>query len=403
MPDGREPATIRVVPRIADVPAEAWDRLTDGRDPFVSHAFLSALEDSGSAVAETGWLPQHLVVDDGAGGIAAAAPLYLKNHSYGEYVFDWGWADAYHRAGGRYYPKLQCSVPFTPVTGRRFLTPPDAPPETRGRLIDTLVAGMLRLADRDGASSVHVAFPVEDEWTRMGAAGLMQRIGCQYHWQNKGYATFDDFLGELSSRKRKSIRKERAKVAEQGVALKTLSGSDLTEAHWDAFYRFYCDTTGRKWGGNYLTREFFSLLGARMADRVVLVLAEHGGRPVAGALNLKGDDALYGRHWGCDAEFRFLHFEACYYRAIDYAIAHGLKRVEAGAQGEHKIQRGYLPTRTLSAHWIRDPGLGDAVASFLARERVMMEREIEGLGTLSPFRRSNDQGGDDGSDGKDDD
>ena len=311
-------------------------------------------------------------------------PLYLKNHSYGEYIFDWGWADAYERAGGRYYPKLQCAVPFTPVTGPRLLI-------RRGTddtaMRDTLIAGLREIFTRHGVSSLHVTFATRPEWEAFGKAGFLQRLDLQYHWRNEGYGSFDDFLGALVSRKRKAIRKERRKVAESEIALRAVSGSELTEDLWDAFYAFYMATADKKWGRPYLTREFFSLLGERMADDVVLILAELGGRPVAGALNLKGRDALYGRNWGCLAEFKFLHFETCYYAAIDYAIAHGLKTVEAGAQGEHKIQRGYLPTETYSAHLIRDPGLEHAVEEYLGRERRAIRHEIAALSEHSPYRK----------------
>ncbi|MDH3473033.1 MAG: GNAT family N-acetyltransferase [Rhodospirillales bacterium] len=392
MPDGREPVTIRVVSRIAEVPAAEWDACAGGANPFVGHAFLSALEESGSVTAETGWLPQHLTVADEHGRLIGCVPLYLKSHSYGEYVFDWSWADAYERAGGRYYPKLQSSVPFTPVTGPRLLLRPGA---GQGAVAAALIAGMQELAERHGVASLHVTFPERAEWQALGEAGFLQRVGLQYHWQNRGYGSFEDFLGDLVSRKRKAIRKERRKVAESGVTLRALSGGDLKPQHWDAFHRFYLATADRKWGQPYLNREFFALLGERLAKQVVLVLAEQGGRPVAGALNLKGGGAdgggtLYGRNWGSLGRYRFLHFEACYYQAIDYAIRHGLAWVEAGAQGEHKIQRGYLPTETYSAHWIRDPGFRDAVEQFLEREREMLRHEMAALEEGGPFRKNED-------------
>jgi predicted N-acyltransferase len=317
----------------------------------------------------------------------AAAPLYLKSHSYGEYVFDHAWADALGRAGGRYYPKLLCAVPFTPATGPRLLVPPAPESAPANELRSILAAALAGVAARARVSSLHVNFPGSDDARALQAAGYLSRLGVQYHWQNRGYAGFDDFLAQLSSRKRKAIRKERASVRESGVVLSALTGSDVREAHWDAFFAFYRDTASRKWGGGYLTRAFFSLLGERMADRVVLVLAEHGGKPVAGALNLLGGDTLYGRHWGSIADFRFLHFEACYYQAIEFAIAHGLARIEAGAQGEHKIQRGYLPEPTLSFHWIQDNSFRDILSRHLVRERAAVEAEIAELAEFSPYRR----------------
>lgn len=384
MPDGNEAITIRVVDSLAEIPAEAWDACAGGGNPFVRHAFLAALEDSGTVTAETGWQPQHLIVEDGAGGISACAPLYLKNHSYGEYVFDWAWAEAWERAGGQYYPKLQSAVPFTPVTGPRLMVRPGKPALLR----EALLGGMVQLAERLNVSSFHITFPTEDEWRLTGEAGLLQRVGQQFHWENRGYVTFDDFLAELSSRKRKGIRKERRAVAEADVALRTLRGAEIGERHWDAFYRFYRDTSDRKWGPAYLNRAFFSHLHEAMGDDVVLVLAEHDGHPVGGALNLVGGETLYGRYWGCSEHYRFLHFEACYYRAIDYAIEHRLQRVEAGAQGPHKIQRGYMPQPTYSAHWIADPGFRNAVARFLEEERRMVELEGQDLAEASPFRKS---------------
>jgi predicted N-acyltransferase len=389
MPDG-DAYTIRVVDRIADIPAAAWDACAGPDNPFLSHAFLAALEESGSATAKTGWLPQHLALEEAGGRLLGVAPLYLKGHSYGEYVFDHGWADAYERAGGRYYPKLQCAVPFTPVTGPRLLIHHAVGTQAGGAVADALVSGMLELARRHKVSSLHITFPTEGEWQRLGEAGFLQRMGQQFHWENQGYASFDDFLAALSSRKRKTIRKEREGALAGGIEIHTLTGAAIEKRHWDAFFRFYISTSDRKWGSPYLTREFFDLIGARMADRIVLVMAEKNGRLIAGALNLRGGDTLYGRNWGCAGDFPFLHFEACYYRAIDFAIAHGLKRVEAGAQGQHKIQRGYLPSPTYSAHWIRDPGFQRAVADFLARERRAVAHEMGELAELSPFRREAD-------------
>ncbi len=387
MPDGREPLSARTLASIREIAPEAWNALAGDCDPFVAHGFLAALEDSGSATAATGWAPMHLVIEDSSRQALAAAPLYLKSHSYGEYVFDHAWADAHGRAGGRYYPKLLCAVPFTPATGPRLLVPPGLDPTRAFDLRATLASALIQVAERIGVSSLHVNFPGPYDARVLGQAGYLARLGIQYHWQNRNYASFDDFLGNLASRKRKAIRKERAGVRASGVVLAVLTGPDVREAHWDAFYAFYRDTTERKWGGGYLTREFFSLLGERLAERVVLVLALHAGRPVAGALNLLGHDTLYGRHWGCIADFRFLHFEACYYQAIEFAIARGLSRVEAGAQGEHKIQRGYLPEPTHSFHWLKDGAFRDLIARHLERERAVVRAELAELAGFSPYRR----------------
>jgi len=376
---------IKVLGGLDQISPEQWDACAGAHNPTISHAFLSAMEDSGSVGQQAGWVPRHLAVFDGAGDLAAAAPLYLKSHSYGEYVFDWGWADAFERAGGRYYPKLQCSVPFTPVSGPRLLLRPDAEPQ----YADALVGGLIQVCEQLDVSSLHVTFPTETEWQRFGDQGFLQRTGEQFHWFNDGYASFDDFLSQLSSRKRKNIRKEREKVAEYGFEFKALNGDDLNDQAWDAFYDFYCNTSDKKWGQAYLNREFFTLLSEKMADRIVLIMVYDGDRIVAGALNILGSDALFGRNWGCSEDYRFLHFECCYYQAIDYAIAHGLKRVEAGAQGPHKLQRGYLPVRTYSAHWIRDPGLRNAVENYLKSERLHIDDEIEILNEHSPFRKQN--------------
>ena len=383
MPDGGDPTTVKVASRIAEIPAAEWNACAGADNPFLSHAFLDALEESGSAVAEEGWLPQHLVVEDGAGRVVAAAPLYLKSHSYGEYVFDWGWASAYERAGGSYYPKLQVCAPFSPVPGPRLLVRP-------GSGVDAGVfgRGLAQACGQLNLSSVHVTFCRRDEWDALGEAGWLQRLGMQFHWHNQGYGSFDDFLGALASRKRKAIRRERREAAESGFTLRTLRGAEITGRHWTAFHRFYRSTTDRKWGRSaYLTPRFWPLMAEALGDAVVLMVAERNGEPVAGALNLLGRDALYGRNWGALVDAPFLHFELCYYRAIDFAIEHGLSRVEAGAQGEHKIQRGYLPCPTHSAHWIAHPGLRRAVADFLERERPAMEHEMAALATLSPFRK----------------
>ena len=393
--EGRE-IEIQVLGSIHDVRPKEWDACAGiagmRGNPFLSHAFLAALEDSQSACGDTGWAPRHLAIRGSDGRLLACAPLYLKSHSFGEYVFDWGWADAWERAGGRYYPKLQCSVPFTPVTGSRLLVRDGTPGSDRERLQSALAAGMRSLALETGVSSVHVTFARRDEWELLGRNGMLQRRGAQYHWKNHGYADFEEFLGTLVSRKRKQIRKERRQVAESGIALTALSGGDISPRHWDAFYRFYRNTTDKRWGQAYLTREFFGLLGERLGERVVLILAEEEGVPVAGALNLRDDEALYGRNWGClslsgKRDYHFLHFEACYDQAIDYAIAHGLQCVEAGAQGEHKIQRGYLPVETYSAHWIADLRFEAAVADFLRRENRAVDMEIAELDGWSPYRR----------------
>lgn len=384
MPDGTEPVAVKVLSSLADISAAEWDACAGSINPFVSHSFLSALEESGSVRAEAGWQPQHLIIENAAGEITACAPLYLKSHSYGEYVFDWSWADAYHRAGGDYYPKLLCAVPFSPVPGPRLLIHPKADPL---RNTQALLGAMVQLAEQHKVSSVHINFVEKDAWTTLGDLGFLRRTGHQFHWLNDGYETFDDFLAALSSRKRKAIKKERREVADQPVQLRTITGGDITEAHWDALFAFYIDTASRKWGEPYLNREFFSLLGQKMADRVVLFMAELDGIPLAAAFNMLGEDALYGRYWGCVEDYKFLHFEACYYRAIDFAIEHRLAKVEAGAQGSHKVQRGYLPTHTYSAHWVADPGLSQAIARFLNNERQMIDQEIDGYRLQSPFKK----------------
>lgn len=387
MPDGSEgaEATVRLAKSISDVPAEHWDACAGPGNPFLSHAFLLSLEESESVCPRTGWLPQHLLYENDQGELLGAAPLYLKGHSHGEYVFDWAWADAFERAGGKYYPKLLSAVPFTPVTCRKLLIRPDADPI---RTAEILAGGLIGVTDQHAVSSLHVNFPPEEESALLEEMGFLRRRALQYHWENRGYESFDDFLGDLSSRKRKSIRKERREAAEHGVEIKMLTGDAIEPRHWDAFYRFYMDTSDRKWGSAYLNREFFALLGERMADRVLLVMAEYEGHLVGGALNLIGEDTLYGRNWGCVADFKFLHFEACYYRAIDFAIERGLAKVEAGAQGQHKIQRGYLPTFTYSNHYIPDPGFASAVKDFLDRESRHMAEEKDYLAEGSPFRKA---------------
>ena len=397
---------IRVLDSIAEVAAADWDACANPNthlysepertpsdndklveqhtyNPFISHAFLSALEVSGSATAKTGWRPQHLIAEVD-GRIVGAVPCYLKSHSRGEYVFDRGWAEAFERAGGHYYPKLQVSIPFTPASGRRLLVAPGPAAErVRGALAD----GLIELCHRHAASSVHVTFLPESEWKLLARHGYLQRIDQQFHWENAGYATFEDFLGALAARKRKAIRRERRDAVAHGIEICWLTGSQLTESVWDTFFAFYMETGSRKWGRPYLTRRFYSLVGQQMADRILLVMAKRAGQYIAGAINFIGADTLFGRHWGAIEHHPFLHFELCYYQAIEYAIRHGLARVEAGAQGEHKLARGYLPQVTRSAHYVADPALRRAVADFLARERAYVAAAGEELGEMSPFRR----------------
>jgi hypothetical protein len=385
---------IRVLPSLAEIPAAAWDACANpgtasgssalAYNPFVSHDFLRSLEVSGSSVARTGWQPQHLVAEDQSGAALGVAPCYLKSHSRGEYVFDRGWAEAYERAGGDYYPKLQVSVPFTPATGRRLLA---APGHHSHEVEAALAQGLIELARLREASSAHVTFMPEPEWRLLAERGFLQRTDQQFHWENAGYATFDDFLGALAARKRKVLKRERRDALANGITIDWLTGSDLTEAAWDDFFTFYIDTGSRKWGRPYLTREFFSLVNDKMADRILLVMARRAGRYVAGALNFIGSDTLFGRHWGAIEHHPFLHFELCYYQAIDFAIARKLARVEAGAQGEHKLARGYVPTTTFSAHYIVDPALRRAIADYLVRERAYVEAAGREMSDMTPFRK----------------
>jgi len=380
----------RVASSLASVEPAAWDACANaGRDPaerfnpFVSHAFLSALERSGSVGARSGWTPAHALIEDRAGRLAAAAPAYVKTHSLGEYVFDQAFAEAYRRAGGRYYPKIQVSVPFTPVTGSRLLLEKDAPEAARAALIGALRA----LCRSCGASSLHFTFATELEASALAEEGFLLRAGEQFHFINQGYRDFDDFLDALASRKRKTIKRERREALGADLTIELLTGSDIAQRHWDAFFAFYIHTGARKWGRPYLTRAFFDEIGGTMPERILLIMVRKGVDYIAGALNLLGDDAIYGRHWGALEERPFLHFEVCYHQAIDYAIRHGFKRVEAGAQGEHKLARGYRPVTTHSAHEFADPRLRAAVADYLTRERDAVAAMIKDYEEALPFRR----------------
>jgi predicted N-acyltransferase len=396
--------TLEAVPSVSEIPAADWDACANpagaspvlnasfdphskaGYNPFVSHAFFSALEASGSACARTGWGPHHLLarID---GEIAGIVPCYLKSHSQGEYVFDRGWADAYERAGGRYYPKLQASVPFTPATGPRLLIRNEF---DRDEIGTALASGLVALCGMTKASSAHVTFAPEAEWKFLAACGFLQRTDQQFHWHNQGYRDFEDFLASLNSRHRKAIKRERREALASGVTIHALNGSDITEEAWDAFFAFYMETGSRKWGRPYLTRAFFSLIGESMADDVVLIMARRNGRWVAGAINFIGSDTLFGRNWGAIEHHPFLHFEVCYYQAIDFAIRRGLRTVEAGAQGEHKIARGYLPQTTYSAHYIADADLRRAISEYLKRERAYVAEAGRELSEAGPFRKSLD-------------
>jgi uncharacterized protein len=389
--------TLKVVNAIGEVPAAAWDACANppaavgsrgqanpGYNPFISHDFLSSLELSGSVRNRAGWQPMHLVAEDG-GTIVGVVPCYAKSHSQGEYVFDHGWADADERAGCDYYPKLQVAVPFTPAQGRRLLVRPGQHADAvRGALADSLAA----ICKRSNASSVHVTFLTEEEWRMLGSRNYLQRTHRQFHWLNENYGTFDAFLAALSSRKRKTIRREREDALSNGITIDWLTGSDLTESVWDVFFEFYMETGSRKWGRPYLTRSFYSIVGEKMRDKILLVMAKRNGRYIAGAINFIGSDALFGRHWGCTEQHAFLHFEVCYYQAMQFAIERKLARVEAGAGGEHKVTRGYMPTTTYSAHYIADPRLRRAIDDFLSHERAHVQAEIEEYAEAAPFRKS---------------
>ncbi|WP_131117387.1 GNAT family N-acetyltransferase [Lichenihabitans psoromatis] len=400
-PSGEDVAdlSVRVVSTIAAVAAETWDRCAnpvslepsdpseprgERHNPFLSHAFLSALEEAGCTGPRAGWQPVHVVVETANGDVVGVAPTYIKSHSQGEYVFDQGWADAYERAGGHYYPKIQVAVPFTPVTGRRLLV---AEGPFGDAAATALCAGLDALRTQVKASSIHLTFLTKPEWDMLGERDYLQRTDQQFHFINDGYADFETFLAALASRKRKMIRRERKDALANGITIEHVTGRDLTEAHWDAFYRFYMDTGARKWGRPYLNRKFFSLIGQSMPERVLLVLAKRENRYIAGAINFIGDDALYGRNWGAVEEHPFLHFEVCYYQAIDFALSRGLARVEAGAQGEHKLARGYRAVPTYSAHHIADRRLAQAVSDYLERERAYAADALEAYAEHAPFRR----------------
>jgi len=377
--------SIRTLARIADLPAAEWDRCAGTDNPFVSHAFLDALEQSGCVAPRSGWQPVHLVAETADGSVIGCLPLYIKGHSQGEYIFDHGWADAFARAGGQYYPKLLSAVPFTPVTGPRFLVAPDQDAATA---IDVLLQGAQEVMRRYKLSSLHVNFLTETQAEAATLSGdMLLRLGEQFHWRNDDYADFEAFLAALNSRKRKAIRKERREAVADGIEIAVLQGDALTDEHWDAFFDFYMDTGSRKWGQPYLNRDFFHRLQATLADRVVLVMAKRNSRWIAGAWNMLGSTALYGRNWGCIEYHPGLHFECCYYQAIDYAIRHGLDRVEAGAQGEHKLARGYLPVPIHSVHAMADPGFHKAVSRYLKDERAHIAGLISALDEHSPFRQ----------------
>jgi predicted N-acyltransferase len=379
--------TLEAVSSVGQITADEWNACAQSEgayNPFVSHAFFAALEDSGSAVARTGWAARHLVARMG-GQAVGIVPCYLKNHSQGEYVFDHGWADAYARAGGSYYPKLQATVPFTPATGPRLLVR-DGPDAIRIR--ESLAGGLVALCGVTQASSVHVTFAREDEWTLLAEHGFLQRTDQQFHWRNEGYGSFEDFLATLASRHRKAIRRERRDALANGITIHSLTGDDITPDAWDAFFEFYMETGSRKWGRPYLTRAFYDQIGETMPKDVLLLMARRDGKWIAGAINFIGSDTLFGRHWGAVEHHPFLHFEVCYYQAIDFAIRRGLKRVEAGAQGEHKIARGYLPQTTYSAHYIADPALRRAIRDYLKQERSYVREAVRELTEAGPFRKS---------------
>ncbi|MGJ8533984.1 MAG: GNAT family N-acetyltransferase [Alphaproteobacteria bacterium] len=395
------PNSVRLLSSLSDIGREEWDacanpgwsntRPLDSKpqdipyNPFLSYDFLSSLEESGSATDSAGWYARHLVLEKPGDAPLAVVPAYLKTHSQGEYVFDHGWADAYERAGGSYYPKLQMSVPFTPVTGRRLLI---ADQSRHKQIAALLAAAIQQVTVQFEASSAHLTFLTEQEWDALSDMNFLRRTDQQFHWRNNSYESYEDFLAALSSSKRKALRKERRRALENDIEIEWLTGSDLKEEHWDIFFDFYIDTGNRKWGTPYLTRQFFSLIGERMADRVLLIMAKRQGRYIAGALNFIGSDTVYGRNWGCLEDHPFLHFELCYHQAIDWAIANGYQTVEAGAQGAHKLARGYVPTTTYSAHWIPNAGFRDAVEHYLEQERLHVKMEQQALSARAPFKKS---------------
>lgn len=383
--------SISIISSISEVSPNDWDACCldstgpEKSNPFLSHGFLSSLEESGCAVKETGWMPSHLVAKDDCENIVGVVPLYLKSHSYGEFVFDHSWADAYYGFGSRYYPKFQCCVPFTPVTGPRILI---RNIEFKDQVFDIIVTALKDLTLKSGVSSFHMTFPTEDEWIKLKKQGFLQRIGMQYHWKNRNYKNFDEFLMDMKQSKRKNIRQERKKISAQNLTMRRLRGDDIKATHWDSFYDFYRNTTDNKWGTPYLTRDFFHTMGSKMGDRALLVIAEEGGQLVAGALNLIGGDTIYGRLWGCHPRVYYpgLHFEACYYQAIEAAIELGLSTVEAGAQGEHKIQRGYLPVTTYSCHYLVDESFRKVIGEFVVREASQVDRVIKLIRDSGPFK-----------------
>ncbi|MEC9101881.1 MAG: GNAT family N-acetyltransferase [Pseudomonadota bacterium] len=378
------PKTFSSISSLNEVSKGEWDACAGDENPFLCHDFLSSLEDSGSVSPEAGWLSQHIICRNKEGLLIAAVPLYLKGHSYGEYIFDWSWADAWERSGNRYFPKLLSGVPFTPVTCRKLLVKQG---EDLISMQQALVQALVSVTKQLDVSSLHVNFIPPEEIKPFETTDFLNRSGLQYHWLNKNYESFDDFLSELTSRKRKSIKKERKNALQNGIKISALNGNDIKSFHWDAFYDFYLDTTEKKWGGAYLNKAFFELIGERMSDKILLIIAEYNGQPVGGALNFIGKTTLFGRNWGCTADFKFLHFEACYYQAIDFAISNKIVSVEAGAQGHHKLQRGYLPTLTHSTHFISDTRFRAAVEGFLKKETQQMLFEKQELDKMSPFKK----------------
>ena len=380
---------IKVFPDIREIGQSCWDKCAAPKgstfDPFTSYSFLRALEESKSACSESGWSPCHLGLESSSGELLGIVPSYLKSHSQGEYVFDYAWAAAFERAGGRYYPKLQISIPFTPATGRRLLVSDRV--DSKG-LETELAQGLLTLADRLKASSVHLTFLEKEQWQGLSKLGFLQRTHSQFHWENRDYRSFSEFLDSLASKKRKNIKRERKGAIDSGVVIERITGKEILESHWDAFYKFYLDTANRKWGSAYLTREFFSMVGETMPEHILLIMCKKGGRYIAGAINFIGSECLYGRNWGCSEDYPYLHFEVCYYQAIDFAIENNLKRVDAGAQGAHKLARGYMPTHTYSSHWIANDSFSEAVSSYLDQERQHVNQEIDFVQKKGPFKDS---------------